>query len=1033
MKHYYKKIFLFAVFVFAIGIAKAQCDISTFTATAVNGSCTQDGAIQVAIPGASGCANVTATLIKDGDQIDFISLSSSGTGQFNNLAPGNYSVQVQQGATTIAPKPVTVTTSYNLLNVTATATGVSCPATAPGYSADGTVTVTFSGGNGPYRITLTGPGGPYIFDTPTPATHVFTGLAPGNYNAEVRDLSAACTSAEVRAASVATSGWLPLEYYMGRRKIKAGTCEFFFQIDISKGNFAATQIPGNATYTINGVTKNLIPNSPNGSVYTFRTEYGIPANADITWNITDGCTSVFDTMKTGNIVQQVNDQFKQIVTNSSCESVFEYVYYTYTNRLGANVSAQGRSYLWFNFADTGGKVSYYYESPVDSDNWVFIETLPYNSEMGTSANTHNWKTSHLNTRIKLVLFDDSGCNTFEHIVDNRSAQPVNNISRMRPVEVSGVLEGTSSFTLTNNGAPMWANSFSFNFPLTYEITRADGQSSMTITPSQPHSLAGSYTINFPYIYSYTPPNPISNNLAGMAPTFGDLPLGEYNIKITDACGYSETKTINLTKPAGYNPTVTYEVGCAASNVVYNMGQNANTQPYGRVYLYINNGGTPGTLVQGYNNNQLLNGKFNTVPPGNYLLVFRNINYTDRIMQVNTFQSTLSTRSVARNVTGLDQEYMVPIMVEPYKQVTFSSVSLFCDNNDPSTGILALTAQGIPVGFIRYDVWAAGANPDTDAPLQTYTTTNLTEMEHVFTNLNEATYIVRITTDCGFTQQNITLVRGATVIPEAVSNPPKVCPGGEVTLAIPLPSPLFDMYWTDDAGNTVGTGNKVTVSPTAETTYTIHYALKPAFNCTDPMSGTKEITVGVFDTPVTEVSRSTECSTDGTTYTLTVEVNGEAPFTVVGSGAPGTWAGNVWTSGAIDIANGYYVAFQTVDADCTKMEISGDAPNCSSGCFKPAVTTGNSLETKHGITALGRAGAQNSDQWPMVRKGAWTVLEAKTKGFVVNRLTDAQMNAIPAANLVEGMMIYNITQQCLMINIDGTASGWKCYGTPACPD
>ena len=38
-----------------------------------------------------------------------------------------------------------------------------------------------------------------------------------------------------------------------------------------------------------------------------------------------------------------------------------------------------------------------------------------------------------------------------------------------------------------------------------------------------------------------------------------------------------------------------------------------------------------------------------------------------------------------------------------------------------------------------------------------------------------------------------------------------------------------------------------------------------------------------------------------------------------------------------------------------------------------------LDTNHGITALGRAGADNNN-WPMVRKGAWTVLEAKTKGF-----------------------------------------------------
>lgn len=115
---------------------------------------------------------------------------------------------------------------------------------------------------------------------------------------------------------------------------------------------------------------------------------------------------------------------------------------------------------------------------------------------------------------------------------------------------------------------------------------------------------------------------------------------------------------------------------------------------------------------------------------------------------------------------------------------------------------------------------------------------------------------------------------------------------------------------------------------------------------------------------------------------------------------------------------------------------GEAYNAAiqSGCFcyKPAQTTGTALDTNHGITALGRAGADNSN-WPMVRKGAWTVLEAKTKGFVVNRLTDAQISAIPSADLREGMMVYNITQDCLQINIDGTATGWKCFNTQTCPD
>ena len=115
---------------------------------------------------------------------------------------------------------------------------------------------------------------------------------------------------------------------------------------------------------------------------------------------------------------------------------------------------------------------------------------------------------------------------------------------------------------------------------------------------------------------------------------------------------------------------------------------------------------------------------------------------------------------------------------------------------------------------------------------------------------------------------------------------------------------------------------------------------------------------------------------------------------------------------------------------------GEAYNAAiqSGCFcyKPAQTTGTALDTNHGITALGRAGADNSN-WPMVRKGAWTVLEAKTKGFVINRLTDDQINAIPSADLREGMMVYNINQDCLQINIDGTATGWKCFNTQTCPD
>ncbi|KIC63899.1 hypothetical protein [Chryseobacterium taiwanense] len=102
------------------------------------------------------------------------------------------------------------------------------------------------------------------------------------------------------------------------------------------------------------------------------------------------------------------------------------------------------------------------------------------------------------------------------------------------------------------------------------------------------------------------------------------------------------------------------------------------------------------------------------------------------------------------------------------------------------------------------------------------------------------------------------------------------------------------------------------------------------------------------------------------------------------------------------------------------------------CYKPGITAGTLLPTNVGITALHRAQSGDTN-WPGVRKGAWIALESKTKGFVLNRLTDAQVAAIPTTDLKEGMMVYNTTQNCLQVNIDGTATGWRCFNNQTCPD
>lgn len=101
------------------------------------------------------------------------------------------------------------------------------------------------------------------------------------------------------------------------------------------------------------------------------------------------------------------------------------------------------------------------------------------------------------------------------------------------------------------------------------------------------------------------------------------------------------------------------------------------------------------------------------------------------------------------------------------------------------------------------------------------------------------------------------------------------------------------------------------------------------------------------------------------------------------------------------------------------------------CTKPANTTGTALNTIVGITDLGRAesnGNLNDDtSWPMMRKGGWLALESNNKGFVVTRMTTAQITAISTPQ--EGMMVYDTTAKCLKL-YDGTK--WSCFTKLVCP-
>lgn len=114
---------------------------------------------------------------------------------------------------------------------------------------------------------------------------------------------------------------------------------------------------------------------------------------------------------------------------------------------------------------------------------------------------------------------------------------------------------------------------------------------------------------------------------------------------------------------------------------------------------------------------------------------------------------------------------------------------------------------------------------------------------------------------------------------------------------------------------------------------------------------------------------------------------------------------------------------------------------TSVCYKPAVTSGTALATKAGITALGRAGV-NADNWPMVRKGGWMALEAKTKGMIINRVRFNDSNQPVAdddttpilTSPVEGMIVMDLTNRMLKVyTVKNGVAGWYEIGQQTCPD
>lgn len=93
------------------------------------------------------------------------------------------------------------------------------------------------------------------------------------------------------------------------------------------------------------------------------------------------------------------------------------------------------------------------------------------------------------------------------------------------------------------------------------------------------------------------------------------------------------------------------------------------------------------------------------------------------------------------------------------------------------------------------------------------------------------------------------------------------------------------------------------------------------------------------------------------------------------------------------------------------------------------TSGTGLDTTVGISAIGRAGAADADNWPMDRKGGWIALESNKKPMVITRATTTEINNI--ANPMEGMLVYDTVDHCMKMYVNSTI-GWRCFNRKTCP-
>ena len=886
---------MLVLFAFTVQTGFAQCNISTFTATPVNGVCAQDGAVQIDVPGASGClATATLRTVGGTSNLQSITLNGNGVGAFNNLDPGTYEVRLQQGSTVVGPKTITVTSTYQPFTANVVAKNISCRTGDPLYTANGTVTATVSrAGNYVYEIKSLNLTSGQTNNT----SWTFNNLGPGTYQVSVTEYSSS-------TCIVSRDYGFTISNYVGASLGNAFTSTNFYEV-LSTTNCNAWNIAigkggvfgSNAALITKVLTEGYMTISYGGNTYpavngnmqgvSDPAGYfsNVPPNTPVTIKISDGCKEISYSYTTDPIDRTDFNFIQASQFNSDLCGPLNYI--TVEQTLPGNGNPVVSRLLAYR-PNPSNTITYnfYEEVPINSGNWVLIESanetgviLGLTSDLGIGRNfpnltspTYNLQQGH-KYRVEIV---DNSCNTppiHKDFIYNQ-VEATAPIERLSLSQTTSVIEGTAGISLGTTNAGHVGLDYSLRLTK-WVIERTDGVTSYTYSATDPYNLAADVagkTITFPYEVTF------DHNKLEVRQVFNDLPLGSYRITGYDlVCNKSGTATITLTKAANYDPVVSVSASsCGANTITYKMAQiNVHPLQFSTKLYTAGAGGTLGNLVATNPSANRFEGEFTNLQPGDYILNL------DSFQIGGSVSHSVAVGGAKNSSDGRDINVSVKVL--PRQEINFTTATLYCDPSNANTGIIAVSVTGQPVGFINYKVWLSTANPDTDPPLQQYNTTNLSEKSYVFKNLSPGKYIVRVTTNCEFKQQEVTIAVGAPILPEPIAGPPEVCaPGKLAVLSVALSESVFDIVWKNGTTQ-IGTGSSVNVNPTVTSTYTVEYVLKSSLGCANVTPTTANVTVTV-NTDAGTVNAGPDQSLAGTTFTMNANqltsVNSQGTWTVV---------------------------------------------------------------------------------------------------------------------------------------------------------